>query len=65
MTNTTTTKKWDELDFIMDWEDGQCSDEQVIEGFQHLIDNGHAWQLQGAYGRMATELIENGYCKKK
>jgi len=35
---------------------------QVIEAWQHLIDTGLAWQLQGWFGRMANLLIEQGLC---
>ena len=38
------------------------SEEQVIEAWQHLIDTGLAWQLQGAFGRQAMALIEAGIC---
>lgn len=54
-------KNWDELDFIMRFEDGKVSEAELIEGFQHLVNNGHAWQLQGMYGRVAAELIEAGW----
>jgi len=57
-------KKWDELGFIMDFEGGTVTDEQLIEGFQHLINNGHAWSLQGFYGRTAKALIDAGYCHR-
>ena len=50
------------LDFIMSYESGECSEEEVIAGFQKLIDDGTAWQLQGHYGRTAQALIENGLC---
>ena len=33
-----------------------------IEAWQHLIDTGLCWSLQGFYGRRATELIESGEC---
>jgi hypothetical protein len=62
-TPKTEEKPWNELDFIMAWEDGSTTDKQTIEGFQHLIDNGHAWSLQGCYGRTAAALIEQGYCQ--
>lgn len=56
---------FDEVGFIIDFEGGTLSDEEIIEGFQHLIDSGVVWKLQGSYGRMAKSLIEAGLCKKK
>ena len=38
------------------------SEEQVIEAWQHLIDTGTAWTLQGWFGRQAMALIEAGVC---
>ena len=55
-------REFNVLDFIMDFEGGEISEERLIEGFQHLIDNGMAWNLQGFYGRTATALIEAGHC---
>ena len=52
------------LDFIMDYESGNLSDEEIIKGFQEMIDSGLVWQLQGSYGRTAVNLIENGLCNK-
>lgn len=37
------------------------SEEQVLEAWQHLVDTGLAWQLQGFFGRTAQQLIDNGY----
>lgn len=37
-------------------------EEEFIEAWQHLIDTGTVWQLQGSYGRGATQLIEQGVC---
>ena len=58
-------RPWDELGFIMDFEGGELTDEQLIDGFQHLVDNGHAWTLQGMYGRTAQALIEQGLVHRK
>lgn len=42
--------------------EGLESEEEVIELFQHLIDCGWAWQLQGRIGRTAMDLIRAGLC---
>lgn len=38
------------------------SEEQIIEAWQHLIDTGLCWRLQGWFGRRARDLIANGTC---
>lgn len=43
-------------------ESENATHEQQIEAWQHLIDTGLAWSLQGWFGRMAMSLIEQGIC---
>tara|TARA_B100001248_G_C27077844_1_gene316941 strand:- start:121 stop:297 length:177 start_codon:yes stop_codon:yes gene_type:complete len=49
---------------IIAYENNEMTQEEVIEFFQELIDTGHAWRLQGHYGRTALRLIEYGYCRR-
>ena len=40
-----------------------CNEEgEYLQAWQHLIDTGLAWRLQGFFGRTAQALIEDGYC---
>ena len=50
------------IDKIIAYENGELEEDEIIELFQSMIDDGSVWQLQGAYGRMAAHLIEEGYC---
>ena len=44
----------------------ECEDEDTyIEAWQHLIDTGLCWSLQGFFGRTAMRLIEQGVCSSK
>ena len=53
----------DKVDFIIAFESGEVDDDQLIEGFQAMIDDGSVWSLQGSYGRTAAALIEAGHCQ--
>jgi len=44
----------------------ECEDQKTInKAWQHLIDTGLAYSLQGWFGRTAESLIEQGICKRR
>lgn len=49
------------LSQIMAFENGELGLDEVIVLFQHLVNSGLAWKLQGFYGRTAKKLIDAGY----
>ena len=53
-------KPFDEVDAISRYESGELDEDQTVELFQHLVDTGLAWQLQGHYGRMAANPVDRG-----
>ena len=57
--------KFDEAAFIMDYEAGVLDDEEIVVGFQHMVDNGHVWLLQGHYGRAAARMLEAGVLRPR
>jgi 3',5'-cyclic AMP phosphodiesterase CpdA len=50
------------VDQINAFEDGSQSEEETVEMFQAMIDDGSVWGLQGFYGRTAMDLIRSGQC---
>jgi len=59
-----TQKPYDRVNAIIAFEEGELDGDKVVELFQHLVDTGLAWQLQGNYGRTAMALIEAGLISK-
>jgi len=59
-----TQKPYDRVNAIISFEEGELDGDKVVELFQHLVDTGLAWQLQGNYGRTAMALIEAGLISK-
>lgn len=53
-------RPFDVTGFILEYEGGDLEEDEIIEGFQYLVDTGLAWQLQGHYGRTAEALIQQG-----
>ena len=50
---------------IIAYESGDLNGQDTLLLFSDLIRTGTAWTLQGHYGRMATQLIDNGYIDRK
>ena len=40
-------------------------EDQVLQAWQHLVDTGLAWQLQGRFGRISIYLIEQGLITRR
>ena len=52
--------KYDLVGNIMAFEAGALDEDGIRALFQHLVDTGLAWTLQGSYGRMAMALLDAG-----
>ena len=55
-------KPFDTVGFIMDFEGGDLEQDEIIKGFQQLIDTGLVWKLQGNLQRKACMLLALGVC---
>lgn len=56
---------FDAVSFIMDYEGGALDEDEIIAGFQHMLDTGIVWQLQGSYGRTAAALLDAGLIERR
>jgi hypothetical protein len=61
----TKTRRWvlQLVDQLIAYEEGHLTEDEEIALFQHLIDTGTCWQLEGHYHRVAATLIEAGLIK--
>ena len=41
-----------------------ATEDEQIKAWQHLIDSGLVWSLQGWFGRTASNLIGQGICEE-
>ena len=39
-----------------------ANNEERVDAWQCLIDNGSVWTLPGSYGRIAARMIDEGVC---
>jgi len=53
----------DDVDYIINYENGELTDIQTLEMFSEFIKTKLVWGLQGHYGRAASALIEDGFIK--
>jgi hypothetical protein len=59
------TRRWvlQLVDQLIAYEEGQLTEDEEIAFFEHLVETGTCWQLQGHYQRVAATLMEAGLIK--
>ena len=63
-TTETTETEFNTLDFIMNFEDGEISNKEIVDGFSQLVKTKIIWSLQGLYQRTFYDLLNAGYLDK-
>jgi hypothetical protein len=48
------------VDQLIAYEEGQITGDEEIAFFEHLVETGTCWRLEGHYHRVAATLIEAG-----
>jgi hypothetical protein len=56
-----TSEQSDIVGRMIAFENGELSNGEALELFGELVKTGMAWELQGAYGRTAGDLIGRGF----
>lgn len=51
------------IDDLIDFENGELSEDREIRMFQILINSGDVWNMQGSYGRRAMQLLKERKCE--
>lgn len=54
------SENYDVVGQVIAYETGELSDDDTVTLFQHLVNTGVAWQLQGHYGRTAQAMLDAG-----
>ena len=39
-----------------------ATEDETTAAYQHMIDNGSVWAMDGSTGRFAMDLLKGGYC---
>jgi len=55
----------DFVDKVVRFEGGEMTPQETLQFFAELIKTGHAWKLQGVYGRTAIRFMKAGFIDEK